>query len=41
LEVKRESYKHHLTTGYSMKRILPEAIEPISWEVSEMVLIRS
>jgi len=41
LEVKRERYTPHFTTAYSMKRVSPQAIEPISWEVGELVLIRS
>lgn len=41
LQIKRESYNPHLTTGYSMKRVSPQAIEPVSWKVTELVLIRS
>ena len=38
---KRERYTPHLTTGYSVKRVPPQAIAPISWTVTELVLLRS
>ncbi|WP_035602720.1 2'-5' RNA ligase family protein [Haloferula sp. BvORR071] len=41
LNVKREKFNPHLTTGYSVKRVSFQPIDVLSWDVGEIVLLRS